>query len=288
MKHARTHGNFNVGPQCGILAAGVNSDLDMKRAPESTREAEGFGRYFAIGEAIAKLLHPYAEVVLHNVESGRIVKVWNPFSDRGPGTPSHLEGAPDLFTEGLVLGPYEKALPGQGRTKSITAALCDDAGKTVGYFCINLDVSALDMVSAVVQAFSSPGSVRPEPLYRSDIQEHVNYVVRDFLLETNKTLNNLTRSDRVALVACVEEAGLFQARNSVLMLAKCLKMSRASVYKLLAEAKLLAQAKRQRGQRDRKSPRIAAAEALPAIPQVPKSSKTKQSNGVRRSDRSGA
>jgi predicted transcriptional regulator YheO len=195
-----------------------------------------FSAYFSVGEAIATLLHPYAEVVLHDLRTGRIVRIWNSFTERQAGDLSNLKGAQDLFPdEQSVLGPYEKALPSQGRTKSITAGLRGAEGELIGFLCTNLDVSILDTASAALAAFASSDLKRPEPIYRTDLQQHISYLVRDYSLQINKPIDNLTRQERVELVAIVNENGLFQARNSVMHVAKAMKISRASVYNLLGE-----------------------------------------------------
>ena len=194
-----------------------------------------FSAYFSVGEAIAALLHPHAEVVLHDLRTGRIVRIWNSFTDRQAGDLSHLAGAKDLFPENeSILGPYEKALPSLGRTKSITAGLRGPDGELIGFLCTNLDVSVIDNAIAVMQAFASPELKRPDPLYKTDLQARVDYLVRDFSIKMNKPIDNLTRQERVELIGAIDQDGLFQARNAVKHVSRAMKISRASVYNLLA------------------------------------------------------
>jgi len=50
-----------------------------------------------LAEAIATLFHPHVEVALHDLTSGRIVQLWNPFSGRRPGDKSRtLAGSPSV------------------------------------------------------------------------------------------------------------------------------------------------------------------------------------------------
>ncbi|HEX2814278.1 MAG TPA: PAS domain-containing protein [Sphingopyxis sp.] len=211
----------------------------MTKSTKSNGRADDidpFRAHFATAEAVATLLHPYAEVVLHDLRTGHVVRIWNSFTERKAGDPSNLNGAGDIFPDDqAVLGPYEKALTSQGRTKSITAGLRNDENELIGFLCINLDVTMLDRLQAVVAAFASPELKRPEPIYRNDIQQHINYLVRDYSIRVNKPIDNLTRAERVELVALVDNDGLFQARNSALLVAKAMKISRASVYNLLAD-----------------------------------------------------
>lgn len=193
-----------------------------------------FKSFFAVGEAIATLLHPLGEVVLHDLRTGRIVRIWNSFSERQAGDLSNLKGAQDMFPEtALILGPYEKALTSQGRTKSITASIRGDDDGLIGFLCINLNVTVLDTAVEMISAFSATELKRPEPIYRNDLQQHVSYLVRDYSLQVNKPISNLTRQERMELVAMIDRDGLFQARNAVMHVANAMSISRASVYNLL-------------------------------------------------------
>ncbi|MCA0209329.1 MAG: PAS domain-containing protein [Proteobacteria bacterium] len=213
-----------------------------------------FESFFPIGEALSLLLHPFAEVVLHDTRSGTVVRIWNAFTSRSAGDPSHLEGAPDLFTAESILGPYEKSLGALGRTKSMTAAIRDDGGTIIGFFCINLNVSALDNVVDGIRNFVAFATERPEPIYRNDLQEHVNYLVRDYLISVNRTAESLSRQERQECVSQLERTGLFAARNSVKLVAKALGVSRASMYTILG---------RVRDERDREAEVLDAASAFP-------------------------
>lgn len=204
------------------------------RARDRTSGSAAFKAYFPICEAIVTLFHPHVEVVVHDLRTSRIVRIWNCWSDRRAGDLSNLDHPERQFTsDQAVLGPYEKALPSQGRSKSITAGLRDDDGELIGLLCINLDVSLIDRATAMLTSFSSTAMHRPEPIYRTDVQQHLNYIVRDFSMQVNKPVSSLSREERMELVSNVDRAGLFQARKSVDHLAKAMGISRASVYNLL-------------------------------------------------------
>jgi D-arginine utilization repressor len=196
-----------------------------------------FAPYYSIGEAVATLLHPFAEVVLHDLRTERIERIWNSSTGRAAGDLSRLNRAQDQFSaDQPILGPYEKALPSQGRTKSITAGLRDPQGELIGFLCINLDVSLIDGATSLLASFATVQMKRCEPIYRNDLQQQINYLVRDYSLKVNKPIQHLCKQERVDLVALVNEANLFQARNSIKLVAEAMHLSRASVYNLLAEA----------------------------------------------------
>jgi predicted transcriptional regulator YheO len=75
-------------------------------------------RFNPVADAIAKLLHPFAEVVIHDLKKDTIVYIANPYSGRKVGDPSLLDLDPgELNSINKVIGPYETT----GRQ---TAVLC--------------------------------------------------------------------------------------------------------------------------------------------------------------------
>ena len=245
------------------------------RSRPTEMKVDPFDAYFAVGEAIATLLHPFAEVVLHDLQTGRIVRIWNSFTERQAGDLSKLKGAQDLFPENTnILGPYEKALSTLGRSKSITAGLRNGDGDLIGFLCINLDVTVLDKAGAMLAAFASSDLKRPEPIYRTDLQQHISYLVRDYSLRISKPVDNFSRQDRAELITIIDADGLFQARNAVMLVAKAMHISRASVYNILA------------GINRSSASSQAAATAMPAELTAPRRAKTGRPTNNEGADRS--
>jgi len=193
--------------------------------------------FVPVADAIAALLRPHAEVVIHDLRSDRIVDIWNAFSQRKAGDESLLGDDIELHLDRDVFGPYDKANPDGARVKSITAALRDGKGKRIGLMCINLDVSLFDQAVKLLAAFAAPSEPRPEAMFRQDWREHINLVIRAFLDKKRKALKALDREERIALIAELDAAGLFQARNAGPHVASALDVSRATVYTLLNAAR---------------------------------------------------
>jgi predicted transcriptional regulator YheO len=193
--------------------------------------------YFPVAEAVAGLLHPHAEVVIHDIATDRIIRIWNAFSKRQPGDLSYLGHDPDVLAEADLYGPYEKAHQDGSRLKSVSAVLKAADGERLGFLCINLDLSKIDAAVALLSAFGMPTSPVPEPLFRHDWREQINLEIRDFLTANSTSLRALDRHDRIALLNILDAKGLFEARNATPFIAQSLGISRASVYGLLAAAR---------------------------------------------------
>ncbi|MFI9330433.1 transcriptional regulator [Kitasatospora sp. NPDC052868] len=187
-------------------------------------------------QAVALLLGPYAEVVLHDAVRDEVLALWNPMSGRAPGDPSllgELDGldpsAPDVY------GPYEKLLPDGRRLSSVSAVLRDAEGRPSAVLCVNLDRGPLEHAAALLAGFAAPTAPRPEPLFERDWTERMNDVVGGYVRAHGRPLDRLGREDRLAVLRELDQAGVLAVRRAVPAVATALKVSRSTVYTLLAE-----------------------------------------------------
>lgn len=191
-------------------------------------------QHAATAAAISTLFYPHAEVVLHDLETGLIAGIWNAFSGRKAGMESLVENE---FEDTDVYGPYEKTGEDGRRLKSVTALLKDDHGQALGLLCINMDVSHFEAAAKLLAAFTGVATPRPPSLFAGDWREEINTALHDWLRTRGLALTALKKGDRVALVAALDERGLFQTRNAVDHLASLIGASRASIYNYLADAR---------------------------------------------------
>jgi len=200
--------------------------------------AHRLSQFTPIADAIVKLFHPYAEVVLHDIIDDTIAYIANPFSGRAVGDVSYLGiGPKEPSLKKDVLGPYEKADNKGQPIRSITAVLRSEDGNPIGILCINLDFSVLESSLEVLDKFIRSPDIDaiPEALFRKDWRDLIKLEIRSYLLETDNALDILDIKGRMALLKRLDEKGLFYARKSVHQVALALGISRATVYKYLKE-----------------------------------------------------
>ncbi len=190
----------------------------------------------AAAQAVALLLGPYAEVVLHDPDADRILAVWNPASGRGPGDPSLLGELAELDPSARdVFGPYEKLLADGRRLSSVSAILRDADGKASAVLCVNLDRTPLEQAAAVLSAFGAPTVARTEPLFEPDWHDRVQHIVGGYVRECGRPVDRLSRADRLTVLARLDEAKVFAVRRATPVVANALRVSRSTLYGLLAE-----------------------------------------------------
>ncbi len=187
-------------------------------------------------QAVALLLGPYAEVVLHDPATDRVLEIWNPMSSRGPGDPSLLGELDELDPSARdVYGPYEKLLADGRRLSSVSAVLRDAQGGPAAVLCVNLDRTPLEQAAAVLSAFGAPAVRRPEPLFEQDWSDRIQQVIGACVRETGRPVERLTRQDRLAVLGRLDEAGVLAVRRAAPVVAGALRVSRSTLYSLLAE-----------------------------------------------------
>jgi len=194
-------------------------------------------KFTTIAEAIARLLHPHAEVVVHDIQNNRINAIFNGFSLRKVGDDSMIEDVETLKSGPEVYGPYPKRLFDGRRLKYVTCLLRDDTGQVIGLMCVNLDMSVFEALVTNLQSLlaTAGDSTRLDQMFNDDWQQRIDAFVRQYLLEKNLSLKGLLREERAILVRALYEAGAFRAKGAATYVARVLGLSRATIYNDLAE-----------------------------------------------------
>ncbi|RYI26080.1 MAG: hypothetical protein EON48_06680 [Acetobacteraceae bacterium] len=194
--------------------------------------------YHPLCDAIALLLQPQAEVVLHDLATETVAHVANPFSHREVGEPSLLHEI-DFRPEVALIGPYEKVNFDGRRLKSVSAVLREN-GRAVGVICINLDVtqlhSAIDLLTALTRLPAGAG--QPAVLFQHDWHERINQYVHAWTNRNGVALAALSRAQKRQLVGELATDGAFAGKHAAAYVSRVLRMSRASVYNYLRAARV--------------------------------------------------
>ena len=193
--------------------------------------------FLPTAQAIERLLHPHAEVVVHDIKLNEIVAIYHPFSKRRVGDSSLLSPEEEMTTLEDCVGPYEKTNWDGRKLKSISSIIRDENQKAVGMLCINLDVSAFEKLQDMIANFVQCNTLvpQPAPLFKDDWQERINTYVHQYLLEKHLTLDALTREEKKQLIEHLYKIGAFTGKHSARYVAQIIKVSRATVYNYLAE-----------------------------------------------------
>jgi predicted transcriptional regulator YheO len=198
--------------------------------------------YQSAADAVAALFKPHAEVVLHDLSTGKIYYLANGFSKRTSGDPSLSELENDHPTEQNVLGPYPKTNWDGRSLRSITAVLRPDPdADPIGLMCINLDVSAFHALAGLAKSFLAFADAQPKAsaLLGADWREEANEIIGQFLCDHALTLASMDRQQREDLIGLLDQRGIFDIRNAIPYVAQIMQISRATLYKTLKHIRAL-------------------------------------------------
>lgn len=188
-------------------------------------------------EAFVRLLHPHAEVVIHDLQKGQIEAIYNPISRREVGDDSYLDRI-DFDTHEAVIGPYDKRNWDGAPLKSISVVLRDGIGKPVGCLCVNVSLSAFHSVQKFLDAWLNNGpelSEHSQQLFRNDLYERVNQYVDNYCRDHQVSVEALSRTQKQRLVNDLAADGAFEGKNAANYIGRVLGISRATVYNYLKE-----------------------------------------------------
>lgn len=188
-------------------------------------------------EAFAKLLHPFAEVVVHDLEKGQIEAIYHPLSRREVGDSSYLDSI-DLDPLKDIIGPYDKTNWDGRPMKSISVVIRNNEGEAEGFLCVNVDISAFQSASQLLQNFlGSNVKVQEDAqrLFKDDLYEKINLYVQSYCRKRQVSVEALSRREKQEIIASLVADGAFRGRNAAVYIGRILNVSRATVYNYLKD-----------------------------------------------------
>ena len=191
--------------------------------------------YIPIAEAIAALLFPHGEVVIHDLQKECIYAIFNNLSKRKVGDDSLLDEMNQLSSSRDVFPPYFKTNWDGRRMKSVTAVLRNNAGNPIGLLCINLDISKWDEMHHFILELIKPAAEKHDFLFKNDWKEKINIYVSNYLKQNALRLDSLDRNEKRKLILALHLEGAFDTKNAASYIAEVLQISRATVYNYLKE-----------------------------------------------------
>ncbi len=204
--------------------------------------SDNFEMLSEIAKCIAMQFGPECEVVLHDLTQPydhTIVAIYNGhITGRkigGVGTNTGLEilqGSVQPKDQYNYINTTEK-----GRTlRSSSKYFRDHTGKIVGSLCINYDITNLLYgQSAVSHLTSSENTSNIKEVFVDNIDDLLDYMMKEAVANTSKSLDELTKEDMVSIVHSLNSKGLFLIKKSVERVAEFLGISRFSIYNYLNE-----------------------------------------------------
>ncbi|GLC80603.1 helix-turn-helix transcriptional regulator [Lacrimispora brassicae] len=198
-----------------------------------------------IAKCIAMQFGENCEVVLHDLTlpyDQTIVAIWNGHvTGRKVGDGGTNAGLEILKGSASPDDQYSyiNATPTGRILRSSSKYFRDEYGKVNGSLCINMDISDMIKCENTLRSFTCSGSSTlpqtPE-LFVGNVDELLEIMMKEAVNMTGKTVGNLTKEEKVAVVHNLDGKGFFLIKKAAEKLADFLGLSRYSIYNYLNES----------------------------------------------------
>jgi predicted transcriptional regulator YheO len=191
--------------------------------------------YIQICDAIVLLLKPLVEIVIHDLQSDKIIYIAGSLSKRNIGDPSLLDITVNDIGSELEQIVYSKINFDGRLIKSISIPLKENA-HIKSLLCINCDVSVFTQMLNLSQILLPDIEIeKPNMLFKNDWQERLHLTIHNSINEKNWNFESLLLKQKKILAYELFVAGAFVEKNAANYIAKILNMGRATLFKYLKE-----------------------------------------------------
>jgi predicted transcriptional regulator YheO len=119
--------------------------------------------------------------------------------------------------------------------RSSSIFLRDEKGQIFGALCINVDVSGLLKAQEWLQEALGSANTTIDERFEHSVDEVLENLIQNAISSIGKKTSDMTRDDKVAIVAYLEAKGAFLIRYSVERVAELLGMTKYTIYNYLDE-----------------------------------------------------
>lgn len=145
-------------------------------------------------------------------------------------------------------GFINKSFPGLVLRTSIQF-LFSYSRKAIGCLCIHHNIVHIKMITSFLEELTRPSNledddeqegskvVSEKSYSASDIQGFLNSIISEFIIERigDGNFSSLEKSDKLALIAELDQRGVFLVKGAVNLIAKRINVSKFSIYNYLDE-----------------------------------------------------
>jgi predicted transcriptional regulator YheO len=188
-----------------------------------------------VARGLGEMFAPSCEVVFHDLTHPEtaVLAIYNPLSGRKVGDPATAMGWARVYDIDFpeIVQNYENKFPDGRRCRSTSIGIKNTQGEYVGALCLNLDISYLSQVHQMLgQWLSLQASPLVEVYQKNNGLQDITAFVNDYAQRHNLNVHHLNLAQRRILVQEISQQGLLAYKNAHVHLAKCLGVSRASIY----------------------------------------------------------
>jgi predicted transcriptional regulator YheO len=205
----------------------------------STEKREVFDLLKDIGLALTSMLGRCCEVVIHDTADLEHSIVWieGNVTDRRVGGMMSDVGLEQLHSgDTHPLFNYTTYTDTGKTLKSASIWLRDSSGEIYGAFCVNLDVTAIELLQDMLRDLApDSGRVDLGEAHAQNLRDLLDTMIAECEYRIGSPAERMSKEERVEMVRMLDGRGAFQVRNSVAYVAGRVGVTRKTIYNDLRE-----------------------------------------------------
>lgn len=194
-----------------------------------------------LSDGLGQTLGKYCEIVVHDFASpeSSIIAIANgSLTGRKVGDTLDALGFQLLKTHPAAdLINYNTKTKEGKELRSSSIFLRDEKGQIFGALCLNIDVTGLRKAQEWLQEALGTGNTTIGEGFEHTVDEVLETMIQSAFASIGKSASELTREDKVTVVANLEARGAFLIRYSVEHVAELLGLTKYTIYNYLDEIK---------------------------------------------------
>ncbi|MCK8060688.1 MULTISPECIES: transcriptional regulator [unclassified Fusibacter] len=202
-------------------------------------------RFIPFVEGIANTFGSNCEVVLHDFSnlSNSIIAISNGHvTGRNVGSPMteySLKVVNKGDTDSDIINYTGKSFDGKV-LKSSTFFIKDDDGKTIGCYCINMDLTEFYAARKVLDEIMKieTDSKQTEEIGTNRVNDVLNEIVLKTVENAGKPIAYMSKEEKVQIVKNLNDQGAFLIKGAIDYVAMVLCVSRYTIYNYLDEIRV--------------------------------------------------
>ncbi len=208
-------------------------------------DAKFLETYFRLADTIADLIGPHCEIVIHSFASFEksVVKivnghhtgrtVYSPITDVGLKMLSQFKKTGEVAPKSYFTTSKDGAL-----LKSTTCVLAGEAGKPIGLFCINMNLSRPfpEIIQTLMPDMASLHTGVNEK-FSSSATDLIEQALNNAVLEVDNDPSVNQKGRNKAVTKVLLENEIFEFKEATAMVSEHLGITRHAIYKYIREFK---------------------------------------------------
>lgn len=201
--------------------------------------------YIPVAEGIARTFGDFCEVVLHDFTdvSSSVVAIFNGrITGREIGSPVTNLGL-EILRKGEVgenmLINYANTLINKKKVKSSSILIRDQHNEVIGCFCINLDLTYLEMSKATLEGIMLTAEEKEKHEdFSPSINDLEDQIINEAIAVVGKPVSLMQKEERERFISYLDQKGLFLIKGAIQKVANMLNVSKFTLYNYIDKSNM--------------------------------------------------